>query len=258
MQLVPAAADPIPQNVLASPIVGEARRFDGAVAPANWLLCQGQTLTISQYRGLFMVLGTSAGGDGKTTFKLPNGKFVIAAAGAFPTNGAVFAQSKRTVTAAASLGPGAIARPPTMPKPPSAQIVAQRQLATQGVRVRSSAPVPVSAPLAQRIQQAQDDARSATLAALSGANQARLASAVAAAVAGSIGVHDAVVAMSATISDGEANGILAIGDAMARDFRGQPAPAHTKPVLEASYFLLSVAFTPDEKEALAARDRSSP
>ncbi|HTJ25095.1 MAG TPA: phage tail protein, partial [Candidatus Limnocylindria bacterium] len=53
VRLVPTVADAIPQSVLASPIIGEARRFDGASAPANWLLCQGQTLTIANYRALF-------------------------------------------------------------------------------------------------------------------------------------------------------------------------------------------------------------
>jgi microcystin-dependent protein len=258
VRLVPTVADAIPQSVLASPIIGEARRFDGASAPANWLLCQGQTLTIANYRALFAVLGTSAGGDGKTTFKLPNAKLIVAAGGSFPSSGAVFTQSKRSTSATVSLGPGAVPRMPAMPKPPSEAVLAQQRLVAEAVRVRPSAPTPVSADVAQRIQQAREDARSAALAALSAANQARLASAVDAAVAGSIRVYDAVVAMAGTLSDGEAQALLTINDAQARDFRGQPAPVHPKPQLEASYFLLSVALTPAQEEALAARERSSP
>lgn len=41
-------------------------------APQNWALCNGQTLPISQYQALFSLLGTSYGGDGVTTFALPD------------------------------------------------------------------------------------------------------------------------------------------------------------------------------------------
>ena len=69
---VPATAPPIPQSVLSNPLIGEARRFDGAVAPAGWLLAQGQTLNISSYPQLFTILRTIDGGDGKQTFALPH------------------------------------------------------------------------------------------------------------------------------------------------------------------------------------------
>jgi len=41
-------------------------------APVGWLLCQGQLLSISQYEALFQLIGTTYGGDGQQTFKLPN------------------------------------------------------------------------------------------------------------------------------------------------------------------------------------------
>jgi len=46
--------------------------FAGNFAPAGWLLCQGQTLAISQYTTLFQLIGTTYGGDGVSTFNLPN------------------------------------------------------------------------------------------------------------------------------------------------------------------------------------------
>lgn len=53
--------------------------FAGNFAPKGWFTCEGQTLAISQYSALFSLLGTYYGGDGITTFKLPDLR------GAFPT-----------------------------------------------------------------------------------------------------------------------------------------------------------------------------
>ncbi|MFD2720678.1 phage tail protein [Hymenobacter monticola] len=52
--------------------VGEIRPVGFNFAPRNWMLCQGQTLSIAQNTALFSILGTSYGGDGRTTFNLPN------------------------------------------------------------------------------------------------------------------------------------------------------------------------------------------
>ncbi len=46
--------------------------FAGNFAPLNWALCNGQTLSISQYQALFSILGTTYGGNGTTTFQLPD------------------------------------------------------------------------------------------------------------------------------------------------------------------------------------------
>ena len=54
------------------PFVGEIRIFAGNFAPTGWALCNGQLLPISQNTALFSLLGTFYGGDGKTTFALPN------------------------------------------------------------------------------------------------------------------------------------------------------------------------------------------
>ena len=57
---------------MSSPYVGEIRMFAGNFAPVGWMLCQGQTLPISQYTTLFQLIGTTYGGDGVSTFNLPN------------------------------------------------------------------------------------------------------------------------------------------------------------------------------------------
>ncbi|MEH3144349.1 MAG: tail fiber protein [Methylobacterium frigidaeris] len=57
---------------MSDPFVGEIRMFAGNFAPSGWALCQGQTLPIASNSTLFSLLGTAYGGDGVTTFKLPD------------------------------------------------------------------------------------------------------------------------------------------------------------------------------------------
>jgi microcystin-dependent protein len=57
---------------MGQPYVGEIRMFAGNFAPAGWMLCQGQLLAISEYDTLFNLIGTTYGGDGQTTFGLPD------------------------------------------------------------------------------------------------------------------------------------------------------------------------------------------
>ena len=52
--------------------IGEIRIFAGNFAPVGWLFCNGQLLNIAEYEVLFVLLGTTYGGDGQTTFALPN------------------------------------------------------------------------------------------------------------------------------------------------------------------------------------------
>jgi microcystin-dependent protein len=52
--------------------LGEIRMFAGGFAPQNWMECSGQILPIVQYNALYSLLGTMYGGDGVTTFALPN------------------------------------------------------------------------------------------------------------------------------------------------------------------------------------------
>jgi microcystin-dependent protein len=53
-------------------ILAEIRLFAGNFAPRNWAFCQGQLLSIAQNTALFSLLGTMYGGDGRTTFALPD------------------------------------------------------------------------------------------------------------------------------------------------------------------------------------------
>ena len=57
---------------MSSPFVSEIRMFAGNFAPTGWALCNGQLLPISQNTALFSLLGTFYGGDGKSTFALPD------------------------------------------------------------------------------------------------------------------------------------------------------------------------------------------
>jgi microcystin-dependent protein len=57
---------------MSTPFVGEIRMFGGNFAPAGWMLCQGQTMAISENDALFNLIGTTYGGDGQNTFALPN------------------------------------------------------------------------------------------------------------------------------------------------------------------------------------------
>lgn len=57
---------------MAQPYIGEIRMFGGNFAPQGWALCNGQILAISDYDVLFQLIGTTYGGNGQTTFGLPN------------------------------------------------------------------------------------------------------------------------------------------------------------------------------------------
>src|SRR5580704_1716263 len=57
---------------MSQPYVGEIRMFGGNFAPQNWAFCAGQLLPISEYATLFNLIGTTYGGDGQSTFALPD------------------------------------------------------------------------------------------------------------------------------------------------------------------------------------------
>jgi microcystin-dependent protein len=57
---------------MSAPFVAEIRIFAGNFAPRGWALCDGQLLPLSQNTALFSLVGTFYGGDGKSTFALPN------------------------------------------------------------------------------------------------------------------------------------------------------------------------------------------
>lgn len=57
---------------MADPFIAEIRIFPFNFAPSGWAWCDGQTMPISQNTALFSLLGTTYGGDGKTTYRLPD------------------------------------------------------------------------------------------------------------------------------------------------------------------------------------------
>ena len=57
---------------MADPYVGEIRIFAGNFPPSGWAFCNGQQLPISENETLFQLIGTTYGGDGQSTFRLPN------------------------------------------------------------------------------------------------------------------------------------------------------------------------------------------
>ena len=70
---------------MAQPYVGEIRMFGGNFAPAGWMFCEGQLLPISENETLFQLIGTTYGGDGESTFALPDlrGRIPIHQGGGF-------------------------------------------------------------------------------------------------------------------------------------------------------------------------------
>ena len=57
---------------MAQPYVGEIRMFAGNFPPVGWMFCDGQQMPISENETLFQLIGTTYGGDGESTFALPN------------------------------------------------------------------------------------------------------------------------------------------------------------------------------------------
>src|SRR4030095_4273279 len=57
---------------MSEPFIAEVRMFSFAFPPRGWALCNGQLLPINQNQALFSILGTTYGGNGQTTFALPD------------------------------------------------------------------------------------------------------------------------------------------------------------------------------------------
>lgn len=112
---------------MAQPYVGEIRMFAGNFAPAGWMFCEGQLLPISENETLFNLIGTTYGGDGQSTFALPDlrgrlplhmgGGFTLAQTGGVETVTLSVAQIPAHTHA--FLGSGDVANSPN----PSASVV---------------------------------------------------------------------------------------------------------------------------------------
>lgn len=57
---------------MSDPFIGEIRMFGGNFAPVGWAFCDGQLMSIAEYDTLFSLIGTTYGGDGQSTFALPD------------------------------------------------------------------------------------------------------------------------------------------------------------------------------------------
>ena len=71
---------------MVTPYVGEIRLFAGTFAPVGWSACDGTLLSIAEYTSLFSLIGTTYGGDGVSTFALPDlrGRMPLNANSQFP------------------------------------------------------------------------------------------------------------------------------------------------------------------------------
>ena len=255
-------ADPIPQEVLSNPIIGEIRRFDGAVAPGLWMLSRGQTVNISDNRPLFRILGTSAGGDGKTTFKLPAPKagMIIAVGGMFPTTPKIFEQLGRHMAHADSLGAGAKLSPFRILPERVRRVQDQRKAATleeqrlmrSTIRVGPARSTPISPELDARIERARDEAHSAAPAALSEANRSQVQALLGAVLVGRITLYRAGVEMASRLSFGEADALLAQHDASVRTVRPEwLGMDHPDRLTEAGRYLMDIAFSQEQRRTYA-------
>jgi microcystin-dependent protein len=84
---------------MAEPFIGEIRVFGAGVVPRGWMPCVGQTLPISQNQALFALLGTQFGGNGSSTFMLPDlrGRVPIGVSSSYLA-GAVGGEAAHTLT----------------------------------------------------------------------------------------------------------------------------------------------------------------
>jgi microcystin-dependent protein len=71
---------------MSSPFIGEIRMFGGNFAPAGWAFCNGALMSIAENDALFNLIGTTYGGDGVSTFGLPNlgGRIPVMSGAGFP------------------------------------------------------------------------------------------------------------------------------------------------------------------------------
>lgn len=85
---------------MSTPFIGEIRAVSFAFAPRGWAPCNGQILPINQNQALFSILGTTYGGDGQTTFALPNLQGRVPVYGVDGTLGAAAGEERHTLTTA--------------------------------------------------------------------------------------------------------------------------------------------------------------
>ncbi|HEY6235406.1 MAG TPA: phage tail protein [Candidatus Elarobacter sp.] len=251
-KLVPAVADPIPDNVLAQPILGEGWRFDGPVAPPGWMLAKGQSFKVAENPRLFSILGNSAGPDASGSFHLPNTSFgyVIAVAGFYPTSPAMLAQSARRISSRQnSLGPNATPRMLIAKRNDrrEAAIAGARKLMTSAVRASSIGYVLVTAEMAARFTESRFSARDVAFGALTPSNRNALEAGLERIARGQSSLNDVIVQMTPLLNGLETAALLDANDARLLAFRPQWSGAqHANPQYEAARFLISVGLSREQ------------
>jgi microcystin-dependent protein len=115
---------------MAEPFLSEIRMMSFNFAPKGWALCNGQQLPINQNQALFSLLGTTYGGNGQTTFGLPNlqGRVPIHTGGGF-TLGETAGEQSHTVSIAEMPTHTHMANaanvPPSAPNPATSRMLSQ-------------------------------------------------------------------------------------------------------------------------------------
>jgi microcystin-dependent protein len=91
---------------MSEPYVGEIRIFAGNFAPNGWSFCDGALLPISEFEALFQLIGTTYGGDGQSTFALPDlrGRAIVATGAGPGTSNYVIGQSGGVETVTLTVG----------------------------------------------------------------------------------------------------------------------------------------------------------
>jgi len=119
---------------MSQPYVGEIRMFGGNFAPAGWMFCEGQLLPISENETLFNLIGTTYGGDGQSTFALPDlrGRLPIHQGNSFilAQNGGVESVTLTTQQIPIHSHPFLCSTSPAASKTPVNQVPALTQAAT--------------------------------------------------------------------------------------------------------------------------------
>ena len=255
-RLVHDKGEPIPADVLAHPIIGEARRFDGTTAPSGWMLARGQALNVAENRRLFSVLGQLAGNRDPATFTLPAPAFgmIVAVAGVFPASPTALAQSGRRFVSTHELA----ARERRL-RPRDVAIQEQRAIALRDAqrfaasvpRVGPSHDVRLSTEQDARIERARGDARFASLAQLSLASRGRAEALAGMVLAGTTTLYKAGLEMASALSGAEANALLAQHDATERALRsGWAGMEHPDVQLEAGRYLMDIVFTEEQRRTM--------
>jgi microcystin-dependent protein len=120
---------------MSTPYVGEIRAFGFTFQPVGWFLCNGQTLPIANYEVLFAVIGTTYGGDGTSTFQLPNLQ------GRVPMHQGT--SSQMSTTLGQTLGTETVTVT-TATMPAHNHTITAGQVASGGIVNRTPAPTPTS------------------------------------------------------------------------------------------------------------------